>query len=207
MVNMEPKGLRPFADAQRVRQELTRRLPRVAKVRGCSMSMLRALDDAYRAADELSESSAQDAAIMAKALLGVLQRLAWVQLSGKVDASPEPQTVPLKLWNRGAVSQAARQQLDRANALAPTKANAQPLLVACKLLVVWIADDNAAPLFADGEDVLTVKVNAAAPGLSTIAAIRRHAMVEGWTEREAAGTQGPEAAGEDEIAQAAEVTA
>lgn len=169
MVSMEPKGLRPFADAQLVRQELTRRLPRVAKVRGCSLNMLRALDDAGRAVDELAAASPQDAAMMAKALLGVLQRLAWVQVSGKVDASPEPATVPLKLWNRGAISQAARKQLDRANALPANKGNADLLASACRTLMVWIANDNAAPMFADGEDVLTVKVNASAYDASLIA--------------------------------------
>lgn len=197
MVNAKSQGLRPFADAQLVRQELMRRLPRVAKARGCGMPVLTALDDAYRVVEGLAEVSPQDAATMAKSLLGVLQRLAWVQVCGRVDASPEPATIPLKLWNRGAVSQAARQQLDLANSLSASVVSVSVLMRTCKLLLAWIADDNAPPIFADGEDVLTVKVHTVpAEQSSLIARLRQHAADAGLEPR-----------ADSAIAQLVEVTA
>lgn len=117
----------------------------VEKKRAVGLQMLEHLDTMHCEVERLALLSPTDAAPLAKALLCVEMRLAWVQLSGKVLTCPEPETVPHRLWLRQAVTKPAMRRLHHAmNKLPMTGKAASELLECSRAMIVWLADDGGA---------------------------------------------------------------
>ncbi|KAA5543587.1 hypothetical protein FYK55_10250 [Roseiconus nitratireducens] len=92
--------------------------------------------DVLQAAELLATEQPKDAVPIARSVLASLLRLAWARASGKPDSEPKPESVPLKLRNRGIVSKPAMQRLR--NAFEKSK-NPPEMFSACRDLLVWLA--------------------------------------------------------------------
>lgn len=111
--------------------------------RAIGNQVLEEVDALYQAAERLFRVSPADAAIVAKSLLSVTLRLAWVQISGKVLTRPEPGQIPHKLWLRQAVTKASMRRLHHAiNKLPPSHNTASELLECSRAMLIWLADDQ-----------------------------------------------------------------
>jgi hypothetical protein len=98
-----------------------------------TLETLTGYDDVFRALRRLEPIDAEP---IAKALLAALLRLAWSKVADKPGARPEAVAVPLKLYNRKAIT---KHTLDRLRKATGPKADAPLVLEACRMLLVGLA--------------------------------------------------------------------
>ena len=84
------------------------------KTKITSTETLEQLDAIYNTAERLGELSPLDAIPIARALLSALLRLSYAKVQGKPNTNPEPNLVPVKLFNKGIVTKTVMRRMKAA---------------------------------------------------------------------------------------------
>ncbi len=105
---------------------------------GTSMETLEQLDAIYNAAERLGRQSPLDAIPIARALLAALLRLSYAKVQGKPRTNPEPNMVPMKLFQKGILTKTVMRRMKTALDKSSSAGN---LLECSRVLMVWLAAD------------------------------------------------------------------
>ena len=116
------------------------------KTKITSTETLEELDAIYNTAERLGELSPLDAIPIARALLSALLRLSYAKVQGKPNTNPEPNLVPVKLFNKGIVTKTV---MRRMKAAIEKSTSASNLLECCRVLLVWLAADPTSMVLMD----------------------------------------------------------
>ncbi len=101
-------------------------------------AVLEHCDAIYNTAERLAIDNPLDAMPIARALLGMLLRLAWVQCSGKFNTNPDPKQVPVRLFQKHVVTKGVMRRFHHA---VNKDASTSNLLECCRCLMIWLASE------------------------------------------------------------------
>lgn len=105
---------------------------------GVSMATLEYLDGIYNAAELLGGHSPLDSIPIARGLLSALLRLSYAKVQGKPRTNPEPNMIPMKLFQKGVVTKTVMRRMKTCIEESSSTSN---LLECSRVLLVWLAAD------------------------------------------------------------------
>ena len=103
-----------------------------------AIETLEQLDAIYNSAERLAGLSPLDAIHVSRALLCALLRLSYAKVQGKPRTNPEPNMVPMKLFQKGVITKTVMRRIKKA---VEKSSSASNLLECSRVLMVWIAAD------------------------------------------------------------------
>jgi hypothetical protein len=111
-----------------------------------TIDTLEQLDATYNAAERLGRLSPLDAIPISRGLLSALLRLSYAKVQGKPRTNPEPNMVPMKLFQKGVVTKTVMRRMKQCIEKSSSPAN---LLECSRVLLVWLAADPGSKVGID----------------------------------------------------------
>jgi hypothetical protein len=103
-----------------------------------SIETLEQMDSIYNIAERLGQQTPLDAIPIARGLLASLLRLSYARVQGKPRTNPEPNMVPMKLFQKGILTKTVMRRMKHS---IEKSCSASDLLECCRALMVYLASD------------------------------------------------------------------
>jgi hypothetical protein len=104
------------------------------------MDVLARLDNVFRAARSLKDDSPLDALHIANGLLHALLRLAYAKAQSKPTTNPDPDLIPMKLFQKGIMAKPTMQRFRKTM----EGQSVASILECCHDVFLWLASDDTA---------------------------------------------------------------